>query len=138
MQAPAAGPGRAAAAAAQMEVDDGDDASLDDRITRAVLNAMQAQQAQGGAGSAGMGAKTQTHRGYLSERGRGRGGLFRGGRGGRSGGQNEAARIPKVPGVPAALVEQRRAAGQCYRCGSSEHTRFDCSNASSVSSQSSN
>jgi hypothetical protein len=122
--------GRASAAsAAQMEIDDGDGASLDDRITRAVVNAMGQQQPQGGSGSFGFGAKAQTHRGYSSERGRSG---ARGGRGGRIG---EAARVPKVPGVPAAIVEQRRAAGQCYRCGSSDHTRFDCTKASTAAPQ---
>jgi hypothetical protein len=121
------------AAVNQMEVDDGDGASLGERITQlqATLNAMQAQRAQQGGAGAGLGAKTQTQRGYVSDRG-GRGGA-RGGRSGRFGGQDGAARVPKVPGVPAAVVEQRRAAGQCYRCGSSEHTRFECPNATSAS-----
>jgi len=131
LQAPTVPHGRTAAVN-QMEVDDGDGASLGERITQlqATLNAMQAQRTQGGAG-AGLGAKTQTQRGYASDRG-GRG-VGRGGRSGRFGGQDGAARVPKVPGVPAAVVEQRRAAGQCYRCGSSEHTRFECPNATSAS-----
>jgi hypothetical protein len=114
-----------AAAANQMDVDDGDGASLDDRIARAVLSAMQAQ----GAGGASLGARTQTHRGYLSERGRG--GAARGGRGGRFGGRGAGPRA--VPGVPADVVEQRRSAGQCYRCGSAEHRSFECPNATSAS-----
>jgi hypothetical protein len=131
LHAPTVPHGRTAAVN-QMEVDDGDGASLGERITQlqATLNAMQAQRAQGGAG-AGLGAKTQTQRGYANDRG-GRGGA-RGGRSGRFGGQDGAARVPKVPGVPATVVEQRRAAGQCYRCGSSEHTRFECPNATSAS-----
>ncbi|MDR3741048.1 MAG: retrotransposon gag domain-containing protein, partial [Terracidiphilus sp.] len=65
MQAGSSHVGRSAHAH-QMEIDDGDGAatSLDDRITKAVLNAMQAQQG----GMSGMGAKTQTHRGYANER----------------------------------------------------------------------
>jgi hypothetical protein len=118
--------GRAAAAAAssravvnQMDLDDGDGAAPDvDRITRAVLNALQAQ----GGDMAGIGAKTQTHRGYLSGRGGAKGG--RGDRGGRT---------FAVPGVPAAVVEQRRAAGQCFRCGNSEHRSMECPNAVSAS-----
>lgn len=120
--------GRTAAAVHQMEVDDGEEAALEERIARSVLNALQTQ--SGGA-TAGLGAKTQTHRGYPSERSAGYGGT-RGGRGGRPGGHSGGAHVPKVPGVPAAIVEQRRAAGQCYRCGSSEHTRFDCTQASSA------
>jgi hypothetical protein len=116
----------------QMDVDDGDSApSLDDRIAKAVLNAMQS--AHGGNGGS-MGAKTQTQRGYQQEQAQrgGRGGA-RGGRFGGRGGGSDAAHIPKIPGVPAAIVEQRRAAGQCYRCGSAEHSRFDCPNATSAS-----
>jgi hypothetical protein len=117
------------AAANQMEVDSisGDSvASLDERferLERTVLNAL----------SSGLGAKTQTQRGYDNER-NGRGGARggRGGRGGRFGGRGGGGM--SVPGVPAAVVEQRRAAGQCFRCGDPEHQSRDCRNASSASS----
>jgi len=116
----------------QMDIDDGDGSTGRlDRI-EAALNAMAARD------PSGLGAKTQTHRGYTQERGRGGGrGGAQGGRGGRFGGGGPA-RIPNVPGVPAAVVEQRRAAGQCYRCGSAGHTRFECTNASSASANSTN
>lgn len=123
-----------AAAVHQMDIDEGDGASLDERISRAVLNAMQPQRAQSGAGSAGLGAKTQTHRSYNAERNGGRGGA-QGGRSGRAaGGSGRPA--PVVAGVPAAVVEQRRAAGQCFRCGSGEHNSFSCPNAISASQSS--
>jgi hypothetical protein len=96
------------AAANQMDVDDGDAASLDDRIQRAVLNAMQSQDGP----FMGLGApRAQTQR---AGRGAfaGRGGRFdgRGGRGGRGGaaGSAQEQRGPRVPGVPPAVVEQRR------------------------------
>jgi hypothetical protein len=113
----------------QMDMDDNGGASLDDRIQQAVLNAMHARD------NGGMGAKTQTHRGYTQERGRGggRGGL-QNGRGGRFGGRPPTG-TPTIPGVPAAVVEQRRAAGQCYRCGSGEHQGRQCPNATSASQQ---
>jgi hypothetical protein len=114
----------------QMEIDDGNGAtSLDERITKAVLNAMQAQQG----GMPGMGAKTQTHRGYANERAGapGRGG-FRTGRGGRFGGRGGGFASYTIPGVPSAVVDQRRAAGQCLRCGSSEHRGMECPNAPSA------
>ena len=114
----------------QMDVDDGVcSASLDERIQQAVLNAMHARD------SGGMGAKTQTHRGYTQERGRGGGrGGFQGGRGGRFGNRPPMG-TPTIPGVPAAVVEQRRAAGQCYRCGSHEHQGRQCPNATSATQQ---
>jgi len=114
-----------AAAINQMDVDDGDGASLDDRITRAVLNAMQAQQSHR-AGASGFGAKTQTQRGYQSERG----GPSRGGaRGGRSAGRGGRGGFRgTVPGVPDGLVQQRWDAGLCLRCGSSEHRSLGCPN----------
>jgi hypothetical protein len=132
--ASAAPPSRGASAN-QMEVGGGEGASLDERIERAVLNAIQAQ--QGVAPPSGLGAKTQTQRGYAQERGaRGNFGSRVGGRRGpaeRISSGGEIPRLPKVPGVSPAVVEQRRTAGQCYRCGSSEHTRFECTNASSAS-----
>jgi hypothetical protein len=124
----------ASIAAAQMEIDDDghrDGVSLDDRIQRAVLNAMQSQ-ALCGSSQHGIGTKAHPKRGYNSDRGGARGG--RGGRfGNRGGAAADSPRLPKMPGVPEAVVEQRRAAGQCYRCGSAEHTRFECTNASSAS-----
>lgn len=118
-------PGRSAGAN-QMEIDSGDGAepSRLDRI-EAALNALAAVQI---GGAAGMGAKTQTQRGYQQERG-GRGGLR--GRGGRFGGRGGAG--ASIPGVPPAVVEQRRAAGQCFRCGSADHLSRECPNAVSVS-----
>ena len=127
LQAPAAPHGRAAAAN-QMDVDDGDRASLDDRITRAVLNAMQTQRAQGATSSSGLGAKTQTHRGYANERGGRSDG--RGGRGGRIGSRGDFRGT--VPGVPAEVAQQRWEAGQCLRCGSTEHRSRGCPNATSA------
>jgi hypothetical protein len=118
------------AAANQMDVDDGHgSAARLDRI-EAALNAMTSGAHSGN--SAGMGAKTQTQRGYQQERGAGGRGGHRGGRFGRGGARDDPPRIPNVPGVPAQLVEQRRAAGQCYRCGASDHTRFECTKASSA------
>jgi hypothetical protein len=113
----------------QMDIDDNGGASLDDRIQQAVLNAMHARD------NGGMGAKTQTHRGYTQERGRGGGRSGpQSGRGGRFGGRPPMG-TPTIPGVPAAVVEQRRAAGQCYRCGSGEHQGRQCPNATSASQQ---
>ena len=113
----------------QMDADDGSGTSSRlDRI-EAALNALTSM---GGSNGAGMGAKTQTQRGYEQQRGAGGRGGNRGGRGGRFGGGGPA-RTPSVPGVPSTVVEQRRAAGQCYRCGSAEHTRFECPNAISAS-----
>ena len=105
----------------QMEIDCSDSA-MEERISRAVLNMMQSRQTQSTAGP-----KAQPQRGQNSMRGRA------GGLRGPSARGGDAARIPKVPGVPAEVVEQRRAAGQCYRCGSKDHTRFDCVHASSSS-----
>jgi len=110
----------------QMDIDEDGGASLDDRITKAVLNAMQAQQGNNG----GLGAKTQTQRSYQQERGSGNRGGSHGGRGGRFG--SRPWTTPVIPGVPAAVVEQRRAAGQCYRCGSDEHQGRQCPNATSA------
>jgi hypothetical protein len=121
--------GRSAAAgsaANQMEIDEGSSASLDERIHRAVLNAMHSQQASGsGASSSGLGAKTQTQRGYAGERGGGRGG-----RGGRFGGQPRGP--PVVPGVPPEIVRQRLDAQQCVRCGGDGHRSPACPNAISA------
>lgn len=131
LQASASPHSRAAAAATQMEIDDGSaGGALDDRIAKAVLAAMQAQQ---GAGQAsGLGAKSQTQRGYREER-------SSAGRGGRTGpgSRGMERQLPRVPGVPPAVVEQRRAAGQCYRCGSGDHTSRECPNATSAAQPSS-
>jgi len=110
----------------QMEIDSGD--GSDSRLDRieAALNALTS--AQGG--TPGMGAKTQTQRGYQQDR-NSRGG-FRGGRGGRFGGRGGASSI-SIPGVPAEVVEQRRSAGQCFRCGSADHRSLQCPNAISAS-----
>ena len=110
----------------QMDVDVGDGASLDERIQRAVLNAMSAH------GGSGMGAKTQTQRGYAQERQQGDGaarGGFSGGRGGRFGSRPP----PVVPGVPEAVVRRRMDAKQCVRCGVEGHISPACPNAISAS-----
>ena len=121
---------RAASAANQMEVDEGDGAQMEERITRAVLNAMHSQQSQG---AAGVGAKTQTQRGHLNERGRG-GGASRGGRGGNVSGSRFSSRgPPEVPGVPADVVQQRWDDKLCLRCGVAGHNSHACPNAISAS-----
>jgi Retrotransposon gag protein len=108
-----------AASAHQMDVSEG----VEERITRSVLNALQMQNS---GAPTGFGAKTQTQRSYQQDRrGRGRSGGSAGSRFG------EQRSLPPVPGVSAAVVEQRRTAGQCYRCGSVDHTRFECPNATS-------
>ena len=119
LQAPAAPHGRTAAIN-QMDIDDGAGASLDDRIQRAVLNAMSAHS------SSGMGAKSQTQRGYAQERQQGGGAGNRGGR--------FAPRAPMVvPGVPEAVVRQRLDAKQCVRCGGDGHRSPACPNAITAS-----
>jgi hypothetical protein len=122
--------------ARQMEINSGNDASLDERIERierAVLNAMRTQQGTAATPS-GLGAKTQTRRGYAQERG-GRNGS-RDGPGGRAGVQGEFRGT--VPGVPAEVAQQRWNAGQCLRCGSTEHRSRGCPNATSATPHSSN
>jgi hypothetical protein len=114
----------------QMDVDDSDGASLEDRIQRAVLNAMHARDSSGG----GMGAKTQTHRGYTHERERNAGSAGRGGaRGGSRGGRFAPHGPPVVPGVPEHVVRQRLDAQQCVRCGGQGHRSPACPNAISAS-----
>jgi hypothetical protein len=113
----------AAAGANQMEIDDGAGA-LEERVARSVLNALSAQ---------GIGAKMQTQRGYDNERAARGGG--RGGRGGRFGAGARSGAGPVIPGVPPEVVEQRRAAGQCFRCGSGEHQGRQCPNAVSAFQQ---
>ena len=108
-----------------MEIDDGA-GSLDERISKAVLNAMHARD------TSGLGAKTQTHMGYTQQRDSQRGGRggSRGGRGGRGGfGQR---RPPAIPGVPEHVVRQRLDAQQCMRCGEEGHRALACPNAISA------
>lgn len=109
-----------AASANQMEVDSsgGGGPSLTEGTAKALLAAIQAQPPW-----AGLGAKTQTQRGYEAQRG---GFRPRGMQGGRAGG-----RTPQpinIPGVSAATMEQRRAAGQCFRCGDATHRSVECPN----------
>jgi hypothetical protein len=113
------------AAANQMDIDSESSRRLD-RL-EATLNAIAAAQ--------GTGAKTQTQHGYQQERVAARG-RYAGHPGSRGGGSGGPYRPPSVPGVPAAVIQQRKAANQCYRCGSAEHTRFDCPNAISSSGSS--
>lgn len=116
-----------AAAAHQMEVDDGNGEPWDDRDERiaqlqAQLNALTRSAPSS---SSGVGAKTQTQRGYASERG---GGL-RGGRGGRGG--RFAPPRPTTGadlGLPEHVVQQRREAGLCLRCGHNGHFAGRCPN----------
>ena len=102
---------RAAAAANQME--DDSSVSLDERILRAVLNAMQHSQ-QGSSDSQGLGAKLQTQRGYKT-------GARRPRRQSRwswwARWRTAPRRAHPPPGVPDEVIEQRREAGRCFRCG---------------------
>jgi hypothetical protein len=131
--APVGGRSSGSTSVAQMDIDDGDGASLDVRLARiehAVLNAMGSNGAGSVNSSGGLGAQTQTHRGDHGERG---GGSRRGGgRGGRFGGRGGSRPPLAIPGVPAAVVEQRRAAGQCFRCGSDAHHGMECPSAPSA------
>jgi hypothetical protein len=126
LQAPAAPHGRTGAVN-QMNIDDGEGASLDERIQKAVLNAMTAH------GNSGMGAKTQTQRGYAQERQQGDGGAPRGGFSGGRGGRFGQRGPPVVPGVPEAVVRRRLDAKQCVRCGGDGHRSPACPNAISAS-----
>ena len=126
LQAPATSQGRTAAVN-QMDIDDGEGASLDERIQKAVLNAMSAH------GNSGMGAKTQTQRGYAQERQQGDGGAPRGGFSGGRGGRFGQRGPPVVPGVPEAVVRRRLDAKQCVRCGKDGHRSPACPNAISAS-----
>lgn len=128
--------GRGSANQMQMDHDDGAVADLEERVTRAVLNAMHAQ----GGNSSGLGAKTQTQRGYAQvlERNERSAGGPRGSRnGGAQGraGQGSAPRLPTIPNVrdPADVVERRKVAGQCFRCGAADHSFRACPNAASPS-----
>jgi hypothetical protein len=113
----------------QMDIDDGSGAaaSLDERIQRAVLNAMHARDNSSGA------SKSQMHHGYTQERqqsgsGGGRG-IARSGRGGRFAPRGP----PPVPGVPEQVVQRRWDAKQCLRCGDGGHNSHACPNAISAS-----
>jgi hypothetical protein len=118
--------GRPAAALNQMDVDDGAGVSLDERIERAVLNAI------GAHSSSGLGAKTQTQRGYAQERQQG-GHSARAGHPGGRGGRFGPRPPPAVPGVPEAVVRRRMDAKQCVRCGVEGHISPACPNAISAS-----
>jgi hypothetical protein len=129
MQSSAAQPGRSSVH--QMDIDDGDGAAaaLDERITKAVLNAMQARDS-----SSSTGARTQSHRGYMQERERNAGGAGRGGaRGGGRGGRFAPRGPPPVPGVSEHEVQRRWDAKQCLRCGQGGHISPACPNAISAS-----
>jgi hypothetical protein len=115
------------AAVNQMDVDDGNGASLEDIVQRAVLNAMSAH------GGNGMGAKTQTQRGYAQERQQGGGGAARGGFGGARRGRSGQRPLMVVPGVSEAVVRQRLDAQQCLRCGGDGHRSHACPNNISAS-----
>lgn len=102
---------RAAASAHQLEAADGRDSEgLEERVARSVLNALSDQ---------GIGAKTQTHRGYKRDRLGDK----------RAGGGRPERRSYRIPGVSDELREQRRAANQCFRCGSADHAQLECPNA---------
>ena len=112
------------------QLDGSDGASLDERIQNAVINALQSQRTQQRPWTR-PGADT-THperRGFVGGRGNTRG-RFGGSRGARSGRGGQSF---TVPGVPPMVVEQRRAAGQCFRCGNGEHRSHECPNAISAS-----
>lgn len=119
------------ASAHQMEFDNGSEDSLEERVTRTVLNALQSQQQQ--PASSGVGAKTQTQRGYQQDRSN-RGGVQQSsrGRGGRYGGAPRPPPVITIPGVPDEVIQERRAAKQCLRCGSGDHFSYACPNAISA------
>jgi hypothetical protein len=110
----------ASRAASVSQLADADD-EVQERINRAVLNAL--QQVQQGGAAAGIGAKTQTARGYQEQRSRGG---MRGGRGG--GGRFGQARLPAVPEVSPDVIRQRLEAGACLRCGQTGHRAAGCPN----------
>ena len=117
-----------AAAANQMDVDDGDSSASRLNRIEATLNAMAARDASG------MGAKTQTQRGYTQDRERNASGSGRGGaRGGSRGGRFAPRGPPVVPGVPEQVVRRRWDAQQCLRCGEGGHNSHACPNAISAS-----
>lgn len=106
-----------------------DQSELQAAINRAVLNALASQSPQvgGATQSSGLGAKTQTQRGYANARARG---------GSAPRFRERAPFQVTIPGVPSQVIEQRRAAGLCFRCGG-EHRVIECPNAISAQ-QSSN
>jgi hypothetical protein len=120
---PSAPTARVASTVNQIETEEDNHSRLD--RMEATLNALAAAQ--------GMGTKTQTTRGYQQDH-HGTKDRFGNRRG--PGGAPTSQRLPDMLGLPAALVEQRRAADQCYRCGSSQHKSYSCPNAVSSSSSS--
>ena len=117
-----------AAAANQMDIDDGDSSAGRLNRIEATLNAMAARDASG------MGAKAQTQRGYTQDRERNASGFGRGGaRGGGRGGRFAPRGPPVVPGVPEQVVRRRWDAQQCLRCGEGGHNSHACPNAISAS-----
>jgi hypothetical protein len=108
----------------QMDVDDDSAASpsLDERIAKAVLCALQSQQDR----TAAPGSAPQAHRGFpLTHSGRG----GRVGRGGRGAGNGSVRPLPDIPGMPADVVRHRWDARQCLRCGDDNHRAMACPNA---------
>jgi hypothetical protein len=103
-----------------MDIDYDGDLSLDQRIERAVLNAMQTQRTAN-VGMPGVGAKTQTQRGYQQQRGGGRGGN-------KFGDRRPPMQPPQIPGVPDDVIQQRWADKQCLRCGAHDHRSMACPN----------
>jgi hypothetical protein len=103
---------------------DGEEPSLEERVTKAVLNAMQARD------NSGTGSQSQPHRGYTQERQRG--GSRGGSRGGRGGRDRPPRGPPVVPGVPEEVVRRRLEAHQCVRCGEDGHHSPACPNAISA------
>ena len=105
----------------------GDDVTLEERIERAVLNAMQGRDTSG--------MSSNAHTGYTQQRKEtqrgGRGG-FRGGRGRGGRGFGQRSGPPVVPGVPEEVVRQRLDAQQCVRCGGEGHYSAACPHAISA------
>ena len=108
---------------AQMEMDHENSSSMEQRITQAVLNAMQSHPRTDtgvpGPG-AGMGAKTQTQRGYQKRQN-----LRAGPRAGQG---RMPMQPPQIPGIPDELVQQRWSDQLCLRCGSADHRAMACPN----------
>ena len=113
----------------QMDIDDGDGASLDDRIQQAVLNAMQRSTAA--AAWAPRRRRTAATRRSASSSGGARRGSAAGAaaRGGRFAPRGP----PVVPGVPEQWCGSALDAQQCVRCGGDDHRSPACPNAISAS-----